>query len=213
MGRIFVISDIHGEYQKFIKMLELIKFSESDRLYILGDVIDRGPEPIRTLHYIMRQSNMWMIIGNHELMALDHVRSPQHLELWLRNGGQVTREQFYNLSKTSKMKIIQYLCSLPFYLQHKHFILVHAGISFRRGVIDDKNTEYMLWSREEFINAEIPTDRTVIVGHTPTIYLQPDVSPMRIVHMPNKIFIDCGAFTKDGRLACLCLNDMEEFYV
>ena len=36
------MSDIHGELDKFEQMLELIRFSDEDHLYILGDVIDRG---------------------------------------------------------------------------------------------------------------------------------------------------------------------------
>lgn len=36
----YVMSDIHGCYDEFIKMLELISFSDKDELYILGDVID-----------------------------------------------------------------------------------------------------------------------------------------------------------------------------
>lgn len=43
---IYVISDIHGEYDLFMKMLEKIKFQDTDTLYILGDILDRGPNPI-----------------------------------------------------------------------------------------------------------------------------------------------------------------------
>ncbi len=39
----YVISDIHGEYELFIKLLEKIRFTSADTLYVLGDVIDRGP--------------------------------------------------------------------------------------------------------------------------------------------------------------------------
>ena len=39
---IYVISDIHGEYELFMKMLEKIKFQNTDTLYILGDILDRG---------------------------------------------------------------------------------------------------------------------------------------------------------------------------
>lgn len=41
----YVASDIHGEYKKYIQMLNKINFSDSDILYVLGDVIDRGSEP------------------------------------------------------------------------------------------------------------------------------------------------------------------------
>ena len=39
---IYCVSDIHGELDKFEQMLELIRFSDEDHLYVLGDVIDRG---------------------------------------------------------------------------------------------------------------------------------------------------------------------------
>lgn len=39
----YVISDIHGEYDMFLDLLEKIGLKEADTLYILGDVLDRGP--------------------------------------------------------------------------------------------------------------------------------------------------------------------------
>ena len=68
---IYCISDIHGEYDKFIKMLDLISLKDDDTLYILGDVLDRGPHPIKTLLKIMEMPNAVFIIGNHEYMALE----------------------------------------------------------------------------------------------------------------------------------------------
>ena len=38
----YVISDIHGEYEKFMELLEEIELEENDTLYVLGDVLDRG---------------------------------------------------------------------------------------------------------------------------------------------------------------------------
>ena len=49
MKRVFVISDIHGQKEAFFSLLEQVKFSEYDELYILGDVIDRGPYGIALL--------------------------------------------------------------------------------------------------------------------------------------------------------------------
>ena len=43
---IYVMSDLHGQYNAFLKMLELINFTDEDELYILGDIIDRGPNPL-----------------------------------------------------------------------------------------------------------------------------------------------------------------------
>ena len=37
----YVISDIHGNYEAYMRLLEKIRFSESDTLYVLGDILDR----------------------------------------------------------------------------------------------------------------------------------------------------------------------------
>ena len=67
----YVISDIHGEYDMFMELLRLIDFSYADTLYILGDVVDRGPHPIAVLQKLMKMPNVIPIVGNHEVMALD----------------------------------------------------------------------------------------------------------------------------------------------
>ena len=82
---VYCMSDIHGEWDRFKKMLELIQFSEQDELYIIGDVIDRYPQGIDILFEIMNHTNMYMILGNHEQMLLDTL-GPNNVvgsrELW-----------------------------------------------------------------------------------------------------------------------------------
>jgi serine/threonine protein phosphatase 1 len=67
----YVMSDLHGEYRKFLAMLAKIDFSEEDTLYVLGDVIDRGEEPIALLTDLSQRSNVIPLVGNHEVMMLD----------------------------------------------------------------------------------------------------------------------------------------------
>jgi len=71
----YVMSDIHGEFDQFIHMLHLISFNEMDQLYVLGDMIDRGPKSIETITYIKNAQNIEAIMGNHEDMLLDAVTS------------------------------------------------------------------------------------------------------------------------------------------
>ncbi len=54
----------------FIELLEKIKLQETDTLYILGDILDRGPHPVKLLRKLMEMPNAICIAGNHELMAL-----------------------------------------------------------------------------------------------------------------------------------------------
>ena len=67
----YVMSDIHGEYEKFMEVLEKINLSDSDTLYVLGDILDRGPHPIQVMQKLMSMENAVCLVGNHELMALD----------------------------------------------------------------------------------------------------------------------------------------------
>ena len=51
----YVIGDIHGEFEQLKILLETMKFNDNDELYVMGDVVDRGPDPIKTLQYLMTQ--------------------------------------------------------------------------------------------------------------------------------------------------------------
>lgn len=68
---IYVMSDIHGMYDKYIEMLELINLREHDSLYILGDIVDRGLHPMKILQDMMKRPNVFGIFGNHELMMAE----------------------------------------------------------------------------------------------------------------------------------------------
>lgn len=70
---IYVTSDLHGyPIEKIQKKLSEIDFNENDHLYILGDCIDRGPDGLKILRWVMSQSNVTLLIGNHEAMLLDN---------------------------------------------------------------------------------------------------------------------------------------------
>ena len=70
----YVMGDIHGEYDRFMEVFRQLDFDETDTLYVLGDILDRGPHPIKTLLTLMEMPNVVCLVGNHELMALDGLR-------------------------------------------------------------------------------------------------------------------------------------------
>ena len=55
---VYVVSDLHGQYQAFMAGLERIGFGENDELYLIGDAIDRGPDGIRILSELQKNQNM-----------------------------------------------------------------------------------------------------------------------------------------------------------
>ena len=67
----YLMSDLHGCYEEYIKMLNLINFNDNDTLYILGDICDRGPSPMKILLHMMKHDNVIPIYGNHDVYTLN----------------------------------------------------------------------------------------------------------------------------------------------
>jgi len=231
---IYVMSDIHGMYDKYMKMLDLIKLTENDTLYVIGDVIDRGSGSMKILQDMMKKPNIIGIFGNHELMCVEclkwltkeitteSVKSLEGIELmslsdWLNNGAIHTIQEFRQLNKKEQNDIIDYLLEFTAYeeitVNDKDYLLVHAGLGgFRKDKsLEDYDVNDFVWERP---NWEIPyyddPNKFVIVGHTPTPLIS---GKPQIFYQNNFIAIDCGACFTNGRLACLCLTTMQEFYV
>lgn len=105
---IYCVSDIHGELDKLERMMELIRFSDADHLYIIGDVIDRGVMGVDILRWIMAAPNMTMLLGNHEQMCLDTLGPKNEFgarDLWRQNGGMPTyRELLYHRAPIEKTR-------------------------------------------------------------------------------------------------------------
>lgn len=231
---IYVMSDIHGEYQKYVAMLEKINFNDNDMLYILGDVIDRGEHGIQILQDMMMRSNVFPILGNHEYMARHSLGyllkeiTEETLNLldnevlvglrdWMSDGGIETLNEFLKLSKEERQDIIEYIDEFPLYeivnINNKVYILVHAGLGnfSPKKSLDDYSLDELLWYRCDFSKPYFEQeDIFVVSGHTPTMLVS---GKSEIYYSNQHILIDCGAPFNSGRLACLCLDTMEEYYV
>lgn len=116
----YVMSDIHGEANRFYAMLEKIRVSADDTLYILGDVIDRGVDGINLLLEIMEMPNAVMLLGNHEYMMLQYL-SPDatdtEIRRWNRNGNAPTLAAYLKLKTKTQQRILRYLDTRPTHLE------------------------------------------------------------------------------------------------
>lgn len=128
-GRDFVVSDIHGCFDQLRQALEDADFiPEADRLFSVGDLIDRGPQSEETLEWL---NNPWfhVCIGNHEDMALQSLYNGDVLLSWvLLNGG----EWWLTLNEETRMKYISAFRQLPLAMEiettHGRVGIVHADI-------------------------------------------------------------------------------------
>lgn len=216
----YVMSDIHGCYKEFIEMLDLIKFSDNDELYILGDIFDRGPEPLKLLDYIVGHKNIILLKGNHEKMYEEAFETGDY-SLWYYNGGQVTHSKLIKGGLDKEQQVYHYIRKLPIIKVIDKFILVHAGLS--RYSDDFELEEFLkqdettcLWTRENIGNEQKYRDYTVICGHTPVQSILNNSEDPRIIRRYGTLYIDCGCCFRErinGRLACLRLEDMKKFYI
>lgn len=230
---IYVMSDIHGEYEKYLSILNQIRFSEEDSLFVLGDAIDRGPDPIRVLTDMASRDNVYLIKGNHEALAscvlrrlnVEITRDNAETQLdaafmltmleWQRDGGETTLRAFRGLAREERLDLLDYLDDAPLYdvvdVGERTFVLVHSGL----GNFEEKKKlceytfEELACMRHDF-ERQYYADRSIYIvcGHTPTLSV---TGRAEIYQSRHNILIDCGA-TFGGKLACLCLDTMRAYY-
>lgn len=114
---VYAVSDLHGQFHTFAEGLKRISFGDRDRLYVIGDAIDRGPDGIKLLQYIKEHPNMDLILGNHEFMMLNSVDLSGKTEcngpdtdLWIRfNGGGFTYMEYTELTLAERHDLLEWL--------------------------------------------------------------------------------------------------------
>ncbi len=222
---IYAMSDLHGCFSDYLEMLEKIDLKEEDTLYILGDVIDRGLYGIDILLDMMKRPNIKPLIGNHEDMALPVMRAivaghaigdPDDHRLWMYNGGETTKIAFRTLSAETQRQIIDYIESFSLREElcvgEHRFHLSHSLPEYVPDIdINKAAYEDLIWGRPDY-NRRYHREMLCVTGHTPTMLID-EVYAGRIFRENNHFAIDCGAVFYDGRLGCLCLDTLEEFYV
>lgn len=223
----YVISDIRGRKEKFEQILEDIRFNDRDVMYVLGNTLDGGDDPIGLLCDLSMRYNVISIVGDRELMAVELLSefdkvlksgaSPDpefvgKLSAWIRKGGAKTLEGFKALDDDMKEGVLEYLEELSLYeeaeVKGKKYILVHAGFADF-----DAETPIDDYMPEDLVKVALDPQRvyfddaTVVVGHTPTSKIE-GADGGRIFYGEGSIFINCGSNT----LGCLRLDDGKEFY-
>jgi serine/threonine protein phosphatase 1 len=227
---LYVMSDLHGEYDRYLAMLEQISFHDADTLYILGDVIDRGPQPVRLLQDMAARPNVCLLRGNHEATlsflytALDDAlclpkdadpNLQEAFDAWCADGGDVTLSQLRSLTRAQQYDLIDYLDDTPLYdvvdAGGRTYVLVHAGLgNFSPDKeLDEYTYDELCCSQPDYTRQHFPQEHVYIVsGHTPTQLIN---GRAEILSCSHNLLIDCGAVF-GGRLACLCLDTLTAYY-
>lgn len=212
-GKDFVVGDIHGSFTALEHLLKQAAFQPAtDRLFAVGDLIDRGAESTRVTEFL---SYPWFYstMGNHEKMLLDSVDDPELYKTWINYYGS---NWWNGTSEQQRAAIRHALTTLPIVMEISTDIgnvgIVHADIptsmSWRQFIqnihSDAECIEYALWSRNRFrrilavgCGSPVQGIAHVVVGHSPT---------PQVLRAGNVHFIDTGAaFQEEAELGTLTL--------
>lgn len=204
-NRYFAIGDIHGCFSSLKELIEnKIQLQKSDKLVLLGDYIDRGPDSKKVLDYIIDlQNNDYDIVtlcGNHELMLLDAYNNEVTMSKWIQNGGSETLKSFeINSLKDLESKYLNFFNNLKLYFELDEYLFVHAGFNDElENPFVDKYS--MLWkSKERYFNSLLK-DRTIIHGHSPVSL---NITLNQIANNSKVINIDGGCVYSNAHLGNL----------
>jgi serine/threonine protein phosphatase 1 len=234
---IYLTSDIHGRMDCLKKLLEYVRFydDEDNWLYILGDVIDRNNQGgVDILKWLLWQSNVQLILGNHEQMLLSNRWVFQEinedsidaidekniglLSLWESNGGGCTMKALSQETQETRQDILDYLDDCPLIesvsVGNKNYVLVHSGLGnySPNKKMRDYSMDELLWDRPCLETKYNPDEYIVIFGHTPTSFYAEQFKN-RMIKTESWCDIDTGAAMEDGRPMLLCLNTYDEYYI
>lgn len=231
----YVISDIHGCYRQYRNLIEKLKLSGEDHLYILGDAVDRGPAPIKVLQDLVKRKNVTYILGNHDFLfwyflgkkGLDlsggnlaecDPDELRHFRSWLEDGGITTARQYIRLPQEERAAICAFLENADVYQVIKYnertYILAHAGIAgFKEGVpLKEHDFTDFICTRTDYDRRYYQDpDTFVITGHTPTPCIRKD-HLAEVYEGNGHIAVDCGC-VYGGKLAAYCIETGETVYV
>lgn len=119
----YVVGDIQGCYNEFVELLEAVHFDASnDTLWLVGDMINRGPNNIATLDLIMSLPNIVAVLGNHDL---------HFLAIALGKQRQMHSDTISDLLSSPRLTdYIEFLRHLPIihYDQSRDIVMTHAGL-------------------------------------------------------------------------------------
>jgi serine/threonine protein phosphatase 1 len=201
-GRDFIIGDLHGCIELLENKLKEIYFNKQfDRIFSVGDLIDRGSDSLACLQ-LVEEPWFFPVLGNHEDMMLNAIKD-NNFSLWYLNGG----DWYIYTNKAEVQRLLQVVKELPIAItvetEKGDIGICHAQPPSKywaeSSSTDKQSIAAMLWSRSWInyqINEQVQGVLKTYHGHTPV---------KEITTLSNVNFIDTGAVWS-GKLTCIRIN-------
>lgn len=202
----YAVGDIHGCYDKLIKLYNQIKtnyeaFKDeyTATIVFVGDYIDRGPNSKQVIDFLRGNDSVnklderfkhVFLMGNHEDMCISFYEHStfENGQHWLGNGGYATLKSFGENLKALDIPsdYIEWMKGLQLWYNDPDlkYFFVHAGLLDKPVQEQLENKRTMLWIRGPFLVSNYDWGQRIIHGHTPVKSPQ-----IRF----NRINIDTGA--------------------
>jgi serine/threonine protein phosphatase 1 len=198
--RTFAVGDIHGCDVALKTLCEGLKLTPEDRLILLGDLVDRGPNSRGVIEYsiaLRDRCDLVWLIGNHEEMMLASFESRRMYENWMMVGGRQALESYDRNLKNVPKEHREFLAQGRDYFETETEIFVHANLE--PGVpLASQTEEWLRWQHLTEMEYPHESGKRVICGHTQ----QPSGRP-RV--LDGWVCLDTAAY-KGNPLTCLELE-------
>jgi serine/threonine protein phosphatase 1 len=196
-SRTFAIGDIHGCDLALKTLCEGLELMPDDRLILLGDLVDRGPNSRGVIEYsisLRERCELIWLIGNHEEVMLESFESRQMFENWVMIGGKQTLESYDRDLNNIPPEHRKFLSAGKNYFETETEIFVHANLE--PGVpLEQQTGDWLRWRHLSEWECPHESGKRIICGHTQ----QPSGRPLVF---EGWVCLDTAAY-KGNPLTCL----------
>ena len=169
-ARTICIGDIHGCSSALQRLIEQVQPGWDDRVVLLGDYIDRGPDTrdvIEQLWKLQDRSNLVPLQGNHELMLLRALHQPAQFDGWLQFGGAETLASYGGSLESIPADHFDFFRNCRPWFETETHLFVHANYDPDLSLSQQPETLLFWQHLSEFLPSPHCSGKVAIVGHTP----------------------------------------------
>ena len=208
----FIVGDIHGAYRTLLQCFERSGFDrKKDRLIVIGDVCDGYPDVKQCIEELLKVKHCDLVIGNHDMWALNWALRGDKPEIWTSQGGDRTMAS-YNGGPMPKTHI-DFLKSGQLWLEIDDRVFVHGGFNpdislsshSAQALVWDRRLLDMAWKKHLMGNeCQLGRYKDIFVGYT-TTEIYNTLEPMHACNVWN---VDTGAGWS-GKLTIMDVDSKE----
>lgn len=215
--RVLVVGDIHGHLTHLKGALENAGYSEDDALIVIGDIIDKGPESLNTLRYVIelaKTREVYVLMGNVDIRVVNLLytyseNNFEHLCRWIHaNREWKGTSLFDEMAKeigvafdtvedirnardailSAFREEIEFIVSRPTVLECGNYVFVHGGLRYANIKENENIDAWSLLKYDRFMDTELVFDKYVVVGHWPvTIYNEKIAQANPVINREKRI--------------------------